>query len=189
MLRADRVGLRARYQADVPVLHAELYEDVATRSRADTRPWRPIAPESSPYAVTEPADDVAIFSVVELAAGDPTGDSTVHDRPAGDLAGEALLWAIDQHNRAAHLGISLRPAFRGRGLGTDVVRALCSYGFVVRGLHRLQVETLADNTAMIRAATRVGFVLEGTLRRSSWIGGGFADEVILGLLAAEWAAN
>ena len=104
MLRAGKVGLRARDEADVAVLHAELYEDIATRARADSRPWRPIPPGSaaSPYAVTEPRDDLACFSVVEL--------------DTGELAGEALLWAIDLHNRIAHLGLSLRPAFRGRGL-------------------------------------------------------------------------
>ena len=79
----------------------------------------------------------------------------------------------------------MRPAFRNRGLGTDVLRVLCGYGFAVRGLHRLQLETLADNTAMIQAATRVGFTQEGVLRRSAWANGGFADEVILGRLAAE----
>ncbi|WP_407937865.1 GNAT family N-acetyltransferase [Micromonospora viridifaciens] len=81
------------------------------------------------------------------------------------------------------------PAFRSRGLGTDVVRVLCNYGFAVRGLHRLQVETLADNAAMIRAATQAGFAQEGTLRRSAWVNGHFADEVILGLLASEWNPN
>jgi RimJ/RimL family protein N-acetyltransferase len=106
-----------------------------------------------------------------------------------ELAGEALLWGIDLHNRTAHIGISLRPAFRGRGLGTDVVRVLCHDGLVVRGLHRLQVETLADNAAMIRAATQAGFVPEGTLRRAAWVNGNFADEVVLGLLATEWDAN
>ena len=175
MLRAGKVGLRARDQADVAVLHAELHEDIATRVRADSRPWLPIPAGSaaSPYAVSEPRDDVAVFSVVDLASG--------------ELAGEALLWAIDLHNRAAHLGVSLRPAFRGRGLGADVVLALCEYGFAVRGLHRLQVDTLAGNTAMIRAAERAGFVPEGRLRRAAWAGGDFADEVILGLLAADWA--
>ena len=149
MLRAGKVGLRARDEADVAVLHAELYEDIATRAQADSRPWRPIAPGSaaSPYAVTEPRNDLASFSVVEL--------------DGGELAGEALLWAIDLHNRMAHLGLSLRPAFRGRGLGTDVVVALCCYGFTIRGLHRLQVDTLASNTAMIRAASRAGFVPGG----------------------------
>jgi RimJ/RimL family protein N-acetyltransferase len=177
MLRGDKIGLRARHETDIPVLQAELYDDIATRSRADSRPWRPIAPGStaSPYTISEPSDDAACFSVVQLADD--------------ELAGEALLWGIDLHNRVAHLGISLRPACRGRGLGTDVVRVLCQYGFVVRGLHRLQLETLADNTAMIRAATQAGFVPEGTLRRAAWVSGDFADEVILGLLASEWHAN
>ena len=37
MLRAGKVGLRARDEADIAILHAELYEDVATFVRADTR--------------------------------------------------------------------------------------------------------------------------------------------------------
>jgi RimJ/RimL family protein N-acetyltransferase len=160
--------------SDVPVLQAELYEDVATRMRADSRPWRPIPQGSpaSPYVATEPADDAAVFSVIRLETD--------------ELAGEALLWGIDLHNRTAHVGISLRPAFRGHGLGIDAVRILCYYGFAVRGLHRLQVETLADNAAMIAVATQAGFVTEGTLRASAWVGGSFADETILGLLAENW---
>ncbi len=83
------------------------------------------------------------------------------------MAGEASLWGIDPHNRFAHLGFSLRPAFRGRGLGTDVVRVLCDYGFRVRGLHRLQIETLADNEPVLRAAAASGFVVEGRLRETT----------------------
>src|SRR5215472_13655564 len=140
MLRGEVAGLRARHESDVPVLQAELHDDVPAKIRADSRAWRPIPPGSpaSPYVVTGPADDVATFSVIRLA-------------------GEALLWGIDTHNRTAHVGISLRPALRGHGLGTDTVRLLCYYGFAVLGLHRLQIETLADNTAMIAAATRASF--------------------------------
>jgi len=107
--------------------------------------------------------------------------------PAASWPARRCCGAIDLHNRRAHLGLPLRPAFRGRCLGTDVVVALCRYGFAVRGLHRLQVDTLASNTAMIRAASRAGFVHEGTLRRSAWANGEFADEVILGVLATGWA--
>jgi RimJ/RimL family protein N-acetyltransferase len=63
---------------------------------------------------------------------------------------------------------------------------LCHYGFDLRGLHRLQAETLVDNTAMLRSAERVGFVQEGTLRDSAWVSGEFVDQVVLGLLAIEW---
>ncbi|MGW4893781.1 GNAT family N-acetyltransferase [Kitasatospora sp. NPDC004240] len=173
MLHTERVTLRGRHDGDIPVLHAELYEDVATRVRADTRPWLPLPPDParSPYATTD-APDAAFFSVVE--------------RATGELAGEALLWGIDTHNRVGHLGIALRPAFRGRGLARETITALCGYGFEVRGLNRLQIETLADNHPMIAAAKATGFTHEGTLRRSAWTYGAFADEVLLGLLAEEW---
>jgi RimJ/RimL family protein N-acetyltransferase len=175
MLRGEVAGLRARHDDDIPVLQAELHDDVPTKVRADNRPWRPIPPGSpaSPYVVTGPSEQAAIFSVIRLADE--------------ELAGEALLWGIDTHNRTAHVGISLRPALRGGGLGTDTVRLLCYYGFDILGLHRLQIETLADNASMIAVATRVGFVREGTLRHAAWVEGAFADEAILGLLASEWS--
>jgi|GEM_PF-347743 RimJ/RimL family protein N-acetyltransferase len=176
MLRGAKVGLRGRIDADVAILEAELYDDVATRSRADTRPWVPRPPglASSPYAVREPADDSACFSVVALED---------HEY----LAGETLLWGIDLHNRSAHVGISLLPQFRGQRLSVEVLHLLCRYGFVVRGLHRLQVETLVDNAPMLAAAARLGFERDGVLRGAAWANGQFTDEAVLGLLASDWS--
>ncbi len=174
MLRGQKIGLRAREESDVAILHNELYGDVLTRSRADSKPWRPIRPESplSPFAVSDPDQSEACFSVVELATD--------------ELAGDALLSGFDHLARSAHLGMSLRPGHRGRGLGADVVAQLCFYGFAVRGLHRLQIDTLADNLAMRQVAERAGFRLEGTLLRSAWVVGQFVDEVIYGLLLEDW---
>jgi RimJ/RimL family protein N-acetyltransferase len=175
MLRGDLVGLRARRQSDVPVLHAELQDDVDMRSRAGSRPWVPQSVDSaeSPYGVdARSGADVAVFSVVSLATE--------------ELVGECVFWGIDIHNRSAHIGVSMFPSSRGHGYGADVVAVLCHYGFIVRGLHRLQIETLADNTAMIGAARKSGFVQEATLRGAAWVLGEFLDEVILGLLAEDW---
>lgn len=168
--------LRARREDDARILHAELYEDTDTWVRSDTRPWVPVpfGPGSPHWPGEEApsASDAAAFAVIELATG--------------ELAGEALLWAIDLHNRSAHLGLSLRPAARGRGLGEDTVRVLTRYGFAIRGLHRLQLETLTDNHAMIAAAERVGFTREGVIRGSSWVNGRWADDVTFGLLDTEY---
>ncbi|MFK0153602.1 GNAT family N-acetyltransferase [Streptomyces sp. NPDC090499] len=174
MLRGDAVGLRARHEEDIPVLRAELYDDLGYSLLADSGPWRPVPPGSKdPRLTVDHKDDGSVrFSVVELAGG--------------TLAGIATLWGIDTHNRFAHIGLGLLPAARGKGYGTDVVAVLCHYGFVVRGLHRLQIETLSGNTAMLRAAERNGFVREGVLRSSAWVMGEFDDEVLLGLLAEEW---
>ncbi|WP_217551545.1 GNAT family N-acetyltransferase [Streptomyces sp. GbtcB6] len=174
MLTGSTVGLRARHEEDIPVLRAELFDDVVNSSRANSSPWRPVSPDSkdSPFTVDDKDEGNVKFSVVELAGG--------------TLVGTASLWGIDTHNRGAHIGLGLLPASRGKGYGTDVVAVLCHYGFVVRGLRRLQIETLSDNTAMLRAAERNGFVREGVLRSSAWVMGEFLDEVLLGLLAREW---
>lgn len=174
MLRGSKVGLRARHEDDIPVLQAELYDDVVNYSRSEGRAWRPITPGSkdSPLVVDDKEQRHVPFSVVEL--------------DSGTLVGTAVLWNVDNHNRSAHIGLGLLPSSRGKGYGTDVVAVLCHYGFVVRGLHRLQIETLADNTAMLRSAERNGFVREGVLRSWAWVMGEFLDVVLLGLLAQDW---
>jgi RimJ/RimL family protein N-acetyltransferase len=176
MLRGELTLLRARRPEDARVLHADLYEDPESYVRSDTRPWVPVpfGPGSPHWPGDEapgPADAVP-FAVTELASG--------------ELAGEAILWGLDLHNRSAHIGISLRPDYQGRGLGADAVRVLCRYGFALRGLHRLSLETLADNQAMIAVATRLGFIREGVARGSSWVNGEFLDDVSFGLLAEEF---
>jgi RimJ/RimL family protein N-acetyltransferase len=177
MLRGESVVLRARREDDARILHAELYEDTDARVRSDTRPWVPVpfGPGSPHWPGDEApsASDAAVFAVTELATG--------------ELAGEALLWGMDLHNRSAHVGLALRPACRGRGLGGDTVRVLCRYGFAIRGLHRLQLETLPDNHAMLAAAVRAGFTREGVTRGSSWVNGQWMDDVIFGLLDTEFS--
>jgi RimJ/RimL family protein N-acetyltransferase len=177
MLTGTTVGLRARHEDDIPILLTELYDDVAGSSRAEGGPWRPLLPwADDPRLKPDPSrDDVVAFSVVELGSG--------------VLIGSATVWGIDTHNRNAHLGLGLVPAARGKGYGTDAVALLCRYGFVVRGLRRLQLETLVDNDAMLRAAERNGFVREGRLRSSAWVMGEFLDEIVLGQLAEEWTAR
>lgn len=175
MLVGEDVVLRARQSSDVPILHAELYDDVPTRVRADTRGWTPVEIEHSPYAVREGVADAAEFSIVE--------------RSDGQLAGEAILWEIDPHNRSAHAGLALRPDFRGRGLGEDTLRVLLDYALSIRGLHRVQLEVLADNRPMLAAARRVGFEQDGVLRESVWVNGMFVDQLVMSRLAGRPATS
>lgn len=174
MLKGGKVGLRARHEDDIPILRTELYDDVVNSARFEGRPWRPITPGSKdPRFVADDTDQSRVlFSVVELAGG--------------TLIGTATMWGLDTHHRSAHIGLGLLPAARGMGYGTDVVAVLCHYGFVVRGLQRLQIETLSDNAAMLGSAERNGFVREGVLRSSAWVMGEFLDEMVLGLLARDW---
>ncbi|MEE3918123.1 GNAT family protein [Micromonospora sp. BRA006-A] len=96
-----------------------------------------------------------------------------------------MLWGIDvqQARPPRH---HAAPEARGQGYGTEVIRLLCRYGFRNRNLRRLEIETLAANTAMRRTAERCGFVHEGTQRERGYDGDGFGDMVIYGLLRRDW---
>ena len=182
MLIGETVLLRPRVRDDVAVLY-RLAADPTLHQRTASEPWVPRSLEHDlaryDAESTDPPDPLNVRFTVEarVAAG-----RVAH----GDVVGEASLWDVNAHQRSAHLGISLVEEARGLGLGTGVVRMLCDYGFRIRGLHRLTCETLASNPAMIRAAESAGFVVEGRLRASAWVDGGWDDDVLLGLLREDW---
>jgi RimJ/RimL family protein N-acetyltransferase len=107
------------------------------------------------FVVTTVSEEVSFFSVVTLDE---------------ELVGEALLSGIDTYNRFAHVGLALLPPFCGRGFSGEVLHLLSRYGFVIRGLNRLQLDTNVSNEPMTRSAKRAGFVEEGALRQTRFVG-------------------
>ena len=184
MLCGARVCLRAPRRADLELLHGPLREDPDAFMLSDSDPY---APESLEVAqarfdrrlAEEPDGRFAGFTV-EAAAD--LGDTIA----AGQVLGDASLWGIDPHTRSAHIGVRLLPQARRQRIGREAAGLLADYAFRIRGLHRLQCDTHADNTPMVRAAERIGFRHEGTLRDAGWRSGRYVDVVVLGLLATEW---
>jgi RimJ/RimL family protein N-acetyltransferase len=173
MLRGNHVVLRRRLESDVAILEAALRDDAAMWTLIQGRPWHPrTLGETTGYGVRESNDTSSAFTVA-----DPDSD---------DVLGSAELWRIDRHNRSAHIGVSLIASACGRGLGGEVVDLLCAYGFNTLGMHRLQIETLAENTPMIKVSLAAGFRHEGTMRSAAWTEGSFGDEQVYGLLDDEW---
>jgi len=74
-------------------------------------------------------------------------------------------------------------------VGRDAIEVICRFGFEIRGLERLSLETLEVNAPMRATATACGFVEEGRLRSAAWHLGRRVDEMLYGLLSAEWLAR
>ena len=180
MLVGERVVLRAWRRADVEARHAATAGDYAVHVVADDTPWRPDTLEAAlaryEKRLTEPPDPKTVWFAVAR-----------REDPELEWVGGGGLWGLDEHQRSAHLGLTLAPGARGQGLGTDVVRVLCDYAFRLRDLHRLGLETLATNEPMLRAARAAGFREEGRLREAAYVLGERVDEVQLGLLRREWS--
>jgi aminoglycoside 6'-N-acetyltransferase len=92
----------------------------------------------------------------------------------------------DPQFRSAGIDVTLHPAWHGRGLGADTVRALARWLIEERGHHRLTIDPAADNARAIRSYERVGFKPVGVMRRYERLpDGGYRDGLLMDLLADE----
>jgi RimJ/RimL family protein N-acetyltransferase len=103
------------------------------------------------------------------------------------LVGHVSLFGVRPKDGCATLGIGLGREFVGQGYGSDAVRVMVSYGFREMGLHRVQLEVSAFNTAGLRAYVRAGFTEEGRRREAIYHDGQWYDDVLMGILRAEWS--
>ena len=105
----------------------------------------------------------------------------------GRAVGACGMRGLNDRNRSGNLGIWIGKPYWGRGYGTDAVRTLCRFGFRHMNLQRVELHVYADNPRARRAYEKVGFRLEGTMRRAQFVGGEYVDAHLMGLLAEELA--
>lgn len=172
------VRLRAVRPPDAPAIWRGRH-DLDTWLLGQEDPWLPI-----PYSHLERA------AAGTLQDEPPTREVSfaVEEAATGDVVGTAFVHVLRAPQRTASIGVTLWPAERGRGLGTDVLQVVSRYLFEVRGMFRAEIETLAANAPMLAAARRAGFVEEGRRREHAWVDGAFADVVVAGLLLPDWQA-
>lgn len=108
------------------------------------------------------------------------------DRPIGTIG----LFDLDLTNGSAGLGISIGDVTdRGRGLGTDMLRALLEFGFSRLRLERVWLDVYDFNPGARRVYERVGFVHEGILRHAIFREARHVDVHRMSILADEWRAT
>lgn len=103
----------------------------------------------------------------------------------GEMIGSVSLtnvrgWPAD----SANLGYWVGAAFQGKGYMQEAVKAICQWGFEVRGLARIEAGTLPENTRSRHVLTRVGFQEEGRAVGYLEIGGQRRDHMIYGLVTS-----
>ena len=102
-------------------------------------------------------------------------------------AGEVVGWCdVTPKERPiyAHggvLGIGLLPRFRGRGIGTNLIRSTLAATRTI-GLHRVELTVRENNTRAIELYKKVGFVVEGFQRDAVQIDGLYENIVCMALL-------
>ncbi|GGK18628.1 N-acetyltransferase [Pilimelia terevasa] len=110
-------------------------------------------------------------------------------RDTGRLVGEVdLCWTSVAH-RHGEFGVILHPRAQGRGLATEAGTALLDLAFGQLGLHRVSARTDSRNAACVAVLRRLGMRQEAHLRECVRFAGQWYDELVLAVLAGEWAAR
>lgn len=86
-------------------------------------------------------------------------------------------------------GLGIFPPYRQQGYASEAVRLVLRFYFEERRYQKCSVEVYSYNPASIRLHERLGFTLEGRLRRMIYSGGAYHDLLIYGLTAEEFAAQ
>jgi RimJ/RimL family protein N-acetyltransferase len=135
-------------------------------------------------AMPQPVSGFKAF--VEAGAKDPSRVTLVIERLEGRVAvGGCSLFQIETATRSAVLGIWLGKPYWDSGLGTDAVATLCRFGFDHMNLQRIELTVFETNPRAKRAYEKVGFVIEGTRRRSEFVGGRLVGSHLMALLTEE----
>ncbi|MCC2315225.1 GNAT family N-acetyltransferase [Cellulomonas xiejunii] len=106
-----------------------------------------------------------------------------------DYHGEIVLSDVAEDVRCAALRLSMRPAYRGRGYGTEAIELVLGFAFDGLGLHRVELEALSINTRVVALYENIGFCLEGRRRDAYRHGTGWCDAIVMSMLEDEYRAG
>lgn len=107
--------------------------------------------------------------------------------PSNTFIGTAKLDNISKLSKTAWDGIMIgNRSYQGRGFAKSVYRVLLAYGFECLGLFRVNGGCNEHNHAMIKTFRRIGYHLEGRLRRADLILGKRSDHLYFGILKKEF---
>lgn len=109
--------------------------------------------------------------------------------PEGRIIGESVINEIDWGLRCANFRIAIyQQTQRGKGIGTWMTETVRDFAFAELKLHRLSLDVFSFNPRAERVYQKAGFRREGVLREAVLDGGGYADDILMAMLEAEWKA-
>jgi RimJ/RimL family protein N-acetyltransferase len=102
--------------------------------------------------------------------------------------GEEIVGNLDfrggKYSRTAHageFGLSVLKDYWGLSIGKHLLRYLIDWAKKTGKVRKINLRVRVDNERAIRLYQRLGFVIEGTLKREFYVGGRFIDSYLMGL--------
>ena len=113
----------------------------------------------------------SVRSLVERCLREQTGNPRTNyflaavSKETGEVIGEAILRIVSLRHGQAEIGWGVDGQYTGLGLGTEIGRAMLSFGFGL-DLHRLYAQCHVENTPSLRIMAKLAMTEEGILREN-----------------------
>lgn len=104
----------------------------------------------------------------------------------GRFVGACGIVGWETEHARAEVGFVLSREYWGRGLMSEAVRTMLSFGFERMGLNRIEARCVAENVASARVMEKAGMTHEGTLRQREYIKRAYRDMEIYSILSNEF---
>lgn len=181
MIPGKNVRLRALERDDLPVVVAWMNDPL---TRATLSSWRPmsLADELRWYEALAGSKTDMVFVIEAVSSLAPPAAGGPRPRPVGSCG----IHQIDWKNRTGVVGIVIGDkADRGKGLGTEAMRALVRWAHQELGLVRVELEVFPHNAAGVASYQKLGFSLDGRRRSAYFRDGAFHDLLLMSALPGE----
>jgi RimJ/RimL family protein N-acetyltransferase len=118
----------------------------------------------------------------------PTNDDFfwVIEDGEGQIVGSISAHHCDRRAGAFKYGIAIRQEHQRKGYASEAILLVLRYFFEELRYQKVTVNIHADNVASLRLHERLGFQLEGRLRRTVSARGQYLDEVLMGMTIEEF---
>jgi ribosomal-protein-alanine N-acetyltransferase len=175
ILETDRLLLREITEADFDAVHAYATDPAVIRYV----PWGPNSEQDTHDFLARTMIAAAAEPRLEFVFG-------VELRGEPGLLGTMGLYVRPEDTNQAMLGYAFGQDAWGRGIATEAALAMVAMGFEVLGLRRIWASCDPDNAGSRRVLEKVGMRVEGLLRGDLVIRGDVRDNLLWGILEAEW---
>jgi RimJ/RimL family protein N-acetyltransferase len=175
LLTTDRLLLRTLSIADAaPVFE---YRSIPEVSRYQN--WEPQSP-------SDVQDFISSLSHPAFAIPGKWSQFGIIRRESAVLIGDCGVCLSGQESRLAEIGITLNPAFQGKGYATETLLALLNHLFLIIGVHRVTGSVDPRNSSSLKLLKKVGMRQEAQFIESYWSKGRWVDDAIFAILKREW---
>lgn len=110
----------------------------------------------------------------------------IADKETNAVVGRCGIHNWNKEHRRAEVGYIVNEEFRDKGIMTEVLAAVLSYGFHNLQLHRIEALVGTENEASLKLMKKFNFVQEGTLRKHYFINDVHVDSIMFSLLQSEF---